>query len=242
MKTAVATEKKAGISLGAGIKFCILFLFLILSFCLFRFTPFRHYLTPQTLDLFLDALGVWAPVGYVTIFAAGLCLAVPASMLTLVGAALFGASRGFFYAWLGALAGSSGAFFIGRRLGRDFVESIMGDRLHRYDDAIEKNGFLTVLYLRLLNTPLVAMNFGIGLTKVRFRDYFLGTALGIMISLFVICFFGGTLKAVWVSGKWSELLSPRVFLALALFIFSLFIPLIISKARRMTAKSGPPRS
>jgi len=51
---------------------------------------------------------------------------------------------------------------------------MIGDRLKKYDDAIERNGFTAVLYLRLLNSPFTPMNYGLSLTKVRFWDYFFG--------------------------------------------------------------------
>jgi len=234
MKKPVEQNKRA--SPRALVKFLILFAFLIVCVCLFRFTPAKDYLRPETLELFLKVFGFWAPPVFILIFAAGLCLAVPASILTLLCAAIFGAYWGFLYAWIGAVAGASGAFFLARTLGRDFVASIIGNRLKGYDDAIERNGFVTVLYLRLLNTPFMPLNFGLGLTKVHFRDYLFGTAMGIIASFFVVSFLGGTLKEIWVSGNWAELVSLKVFLALALFVFSFFIPMIIKKIK---AANGP---
>jgi uncharacterized membrane protein YdjX (TVP38/TMEM64 family) len=222
-------EKIGRNSTQALIKFLALLAFIIVCVCLFRFTPVKDYLKPEILDLFLKTLGPWAAFTYIMIFAVGLCVAVPASILILLGAGIFGAYWGFLYAWVGAVTGASGAFFIGRTLGRDFVGSHIGDRLKKYDDAIERNGFATVLYLRLLNTPFMPMNFGIGLTRVGFRDYFFGTGLGIMVSFFFLAFLGGTMKEVWVSGKWGELVSFKVFLVLALFVVSIFIPMIIKK-------------
>jgi uncharacterized membrane protein YdjX (TVP38/TMEM64 family) len=133
--------------------------------------------------------------------------------------------------WVGAMAGSSAAFFIGRTLGREFASSLIGDRLRKYDDGIEKNGFATVLYLRLIYFPFTPMNFGMGLTKVRFRDYFFGTGLGIIVGTFIFTFFVGTIKEVWASGQWSELFSLKVFFSVILFIFSFFIPTIINKLK-----------
>jgi uncharacterized membrane protein YdjX (TVP38/TMEM64 family) len=75
------------------------------------------------------------------------------------------------------------------------------------------------------------MNFGMGLTKVRFWDYFAGTALGIMVGTFIFTFFVGTIKDVWAGGRWEELLSWKVFLSLALFIFSFFIPKLLKVVR-----------
>jgi uncharacterized membrane protein YdjX (TVP38/TMEM64 family) len=153
-------------------------------------------------------------------------------LLTAIGAAIFGPYWGFVYVWIGAMIGASAAFWIGRTLGREFAASMIGDRLRRYDDAIERNGFATVLYLRLVYFPFTAMNFGMGLTKVRFQDYFFGTGLGIIVGTFIFTFFIGTLKEVWTSGDWGQLISFKVFLSVALFIFSLFIPKIIASFRK----------
>ena len=65
----------------------------------------------------------------------------------------------------------------------------------------------------------------------RFRDYFFGTGLGIIVGTFIFTFFIGTLKEVWVSGNWAELISFKVFFSIALFIFSFFIPKIIKKVK-----------
>jgi len=58
------------------------------------------------------------------------------------------------------MIGASLAFWIGRTLGREFTASMIGDRLRKYDDAIARNGFATVLYLRLVYFPFTPMNFG----------------------------------------------------------------------------------
>jgi uncharacterized membrane protein YdjX (TVP38/TMEM64 family) len=216
----------------AMIKASILLVFVIVGIYIVRFTSIKEFLTREALGNFLEAAGFWAPVAFMLIYAMGICFFVPGTLLTALGAAIFGPYRGFFYVWIGAMAGSSAAFWIGRTLGREFAASLIGDRLKKYDDAIERNGFATVLYLRLVYFPFTPMNFGMGLTKVRFRDYFLGTGLGIVVGTFVFTFFIGTLKEVWASGDWEQLFSVRVFFSVGLFIFSLFIPKIIKKLKK----------
>ena len=198
---------------------------------LIRFTPVKNYLTADALGSFLEGAGLWAPVVYMMIYTVGVCLFVPGTLLTGLGAAIFGAYWGFLYVWIGAMLGAGGAFFIGRTLGRDFAASLIGDKLKKYDDAIERNGFATVLYLRLVYFPFTAMNFGMGLTKVRFWDYIAGTGLGIIVGTFIFTFFIGTLKDVWASGNWGELISFKVFFSIGLFIFSFFIPKIIKRIK-----------
>lgn len=213
----------------AALKALFFLLFIIAAIILVRYTPLKSYLTAEVLTRQLQAIGVWAPLAYILFYAVGVCLFIPGTLLTGLGAALFGAYWGFVYVWLGAMAGSAGAFIIGRTLGRDFAASLIGDKLKNYDDAIERNGFATVLYLRLVYFPFTPLNFGMGLTKVRFRDYFWGTGLGIMVGTFIFTFFVGTFKEVWVSGDWRQLFSFKILFSVGLFIFSFFIPKLIRR-------------
>jgi len=215
----------------AALKALILAAFIIGAILLVRLTPVKDYLTVDSLGRFLNRAGFWAPVVFMLVYAAGVCLFLPGTLLTGLGAAIFGAYWGFTWVWIGAMLGATVAFFIGRTLGREFAASLIGNRLKRYDDAIERNGFATVLYLRLVYFPFTPMNFGMGLTKVHFWDYFAGTGLGIIVGTFIFTFFIGTLKEIWASGNWAGLVSFKVFFSIGLFIFSFSIPRIIKKIR-----------
>jgi uncharacterized membrane protein YdjX (TVP38/TMEM64 family) len=189
------------------------------------------YLTADGLGRFLAGAGIWAPLVYIVVYAVGVCLFVPGSVLTGIGAVIFGAYWGFLYVWIGAMIGASVAFLVGRTLGREFAASLVGDRLRKYDDVIERRGFATVLYLRLIYFPFTPMNFGMGLTKVHFRDYFFGTGLGILVGTFIFTFFIGTIRDIWSSGNWSGLLSWKVLFSVGLFVVSFFIPKLVNRLR-----------
>jgi len=215
----------------AILKAVILILFVAAAVVTVRFIGVRDFLTVEKLGAWLAAAGFWAPLAFILVYSAGVCLFIPGTLLTALGAAIFGPYWGFVYVWVAAMLGAAGAFLIGRYLGREFVASLIGDKLKKYDDAIEHNGFATVLYLRLVYFPFTPMNFGMGLTKVRFRDYLWGTGLGILAGTFIFTFFVGTVKEVWATGQWANLLTWKVFFSLGLFAFSLFIPKIINKLK-----------
>ncbi|GKT09830.1 TVP38/TMEM64 family protein [Desulforhabdus sp. TSK] len=212
-------------------KALILVIFILASIGIVRFTPVQEYLTAELLRQFLDGAGIWAPAVFIVIYAVGVSLFVPSILLTGLGAALFGPYQGFLYVWIGAMMGSSLAFYIARTLGRDFAASLVGERLKKYDDAIARNGFATVLYLRLVYFPFTPMNFGMGLTKVRFAEYFFGTGLGILVGTFIFTFFIGTFAEIWETGDWQQLKSFKLFLGLGLFVLSLFIPKALKKMK-----------
>ena len=224
------------------VRAAVLLAFIAGAVYLVRYSPVRGYFTPEALTVFVKAAGLWAPLVFVVLYAGGVCLFLPGTLLTALGAAIFGAYWGFVYVWIGAMIGASAAFRIGRTLGRDFAASLIGDRLRYYDDAIERNGFATVLYLRLIYFPFTPMNFGMGLTKVRFWDYVAGTGLGILVGTFIFTFFIGAVRDVWLSGNWGELVSVKVFFAVGLFIFSLFIPKIMKRFREERDDEEPGKS
>ena len=226
MQSTVNNRKKA------LVKALILVAFIVGAILMVRFTSIKQYLTPEMLGQYLNMTGFWGPIIFIIIYTVGICLFIPGTLLTALGAAIFGAYWGFVWVWIGAMIGASVSFIIGRTLGREFAASLIGDKLKKYDDAIERNGFATVLYLRLVYFPFTAMNFGMGLTKVRFWDYVAGTGLGIIVGTFIFTFFIGTLKEVWASGNWGELISFKVFFSIGLFIFSFFIPKIIKKIKK----------
>ncbi|MGA2400313.1 MAG: TVP38/TMEM64 family protein [Syntrophobacteraceae bacterium] len=224
-------EKRQETAGKALAKALALLAFIILAVLLVRFTRLGEYFSPESIQHFLAWAGFWAPLAFIFSYAAGICLLIPGTVLTGIGGAVFGTARGFVYNWTGAMIGATAAFLIARTLGREFASRLVGEKLKKYDEAIERNGFATVLYLRLIYVPFSIMNFGMGLTKVRFWDYFFATGIGILAGTFILTFFIGAIREVWISGDWGGLISLRVFFSLGLFIASLLLPKVIKKLK-----------
>ncbi len=222
-------DKKTGKPL---LKLGILVLFIAAAVAVVRFTPAGDHLSARNLSVWLESAGWLAPVFYVLAYAAGSLVLVPGTMLTAVGAILFGPWLGFVLVWLGAMIGSTLCFLAARHLGRDFIAQRLGGKVRRLDAAVEKNGFAAVLYLRLVYFPFNVMNFGMGLTRVRFKDYVAGTALGILVGTFLFTFFIGSIKQAWVESGWAGLVQWKSFLAAGLFVGSFFIPLLVKRLKR----------
>ena len=78
----------------AVVKAIIFAAFIIGAIFLIRSTPVKNYLTAEALGRFLESAGLWAPVVYMAIYAVGVCLFLPGTLLTGLGAAIFGAYWG----------------------------------------------------------------------------------------------------------------------------------------------------
>ena len=98
---------------GPIVKGALLVAFIIAAVAAVRFTPIDRYLTPEGLGRFLEMAGIWGPVVFALVYAAGVCLFIPGTLLTTLGGAIFGATQGFLYVWVGAMLGASAAFWMG---------------------------------------------------------------------------------------------------------------------------------
>lgn len=210
-------------------KAILLIIFIVITIYLVRYSPISQYLNKTYIQEFVAGFGTFGPIIFILIYAIGICIFLPGTLLTSVGAIMFGTKLGFIYNLIGATIGASIAFFIGRYFGRDFAKTLIGGKLKKYDDSLEHKGFETIFYLRLLFFPFTPLNFGAGLTKVKFKDYFLGTFIGIIPGSFIITFFIDTLTNISNLG---DLLHWKVIFAIGLFIISLFIPKIVKRIRK----------
>ncbi len=136
---------------------------------------------PQQLQDLVRSAGWAGVVVFVLGYAALVLVPTPASVLTILGGALFGVWWGTLLAWAGALLGAVGGFLVGRRLGRPAVDRLLGGRLQQADAVLARHGLLAVLAVRLVPLfPFTPLNYAAGLLGVRLRDYVLGTVVGIV--------------------------------------------------------------
>lgn len=140
----------------------------------------------------VERSGVAAPVVFVLLYVVFTVLLVPGAIVTIAGGVLFGTWLGTALALVGASLGAVAAFLIARRLGREQVARIAGERMGRLDDWLERRGLLAFLYLRLIPVvPFNVLNYVAGVTGSRFRDYTIGTVVGIVPGTFAYAALGG---------------------------------------------------
>ena len=129
----------------------------------------------------VDALGALAPVAFVLLYAGLTLLPAPRNVLSAAAGLLFGLVQGVLLAVPGALLGAVAGFGLGRLLGREAVERFGGARVARVDALLARRGLVAVLVARLVPVvPFTGVNYAAGLTAVRFGDFVVGTAIGVV--------------------------------------------------------------
>ena len=122
----------------------------------------------------IEGLGSLGPVVYAAIYAAAVVAAVPGSVLSVGAAALFGAGVGIVVVSVGATLGASLAFLVARYLARSAVVARFSHKeaFQRLDRMTEERGAVIVALTRLIPLfPFNLLNYGFGLTRVRFWTY-----------------------------------------------------------------------
>ena len=124
----------------------------------------------------VDGLGVWGPVVFVLGYTVATVAFIPGSLLTLAGGAIFGLAEGTALVFAGASLGATAAFLASRYMVRGAIERRVAaePRFAAIDRAVGREGFKIVLLLRLTPVvPFVLLNYALGLTRVKLRDYVL---------------------------------------------------------------------
>ena len=130
---------------------------------------------------------------YVCVYILATVLLVPGSLITLVAGFVFGLPLGVVLVSAGSVLGASSAFLIGRFFVRGWAERRI-ERLPRFsalDSAVGEQGFTIVLLARLSPLfPFNLLNYGLGVSSVSFRDYFLASWIGMLPATVLYVYFG----------------------------------------------------
>lgn len=140
----------------------------------------------------VDGLGIWGPVVFVAGYAGATVAFVPGSVLTLAAGAIFGLVRGVAYVMVGATIGASLAFLVARYIARRAIEQRLqgNSRFAAIDRAVGREGRKIVFLLRLSPVfPFNLLNYALGLTNVRFVDYFIA-CLGMIPGSLLYIYYG----------------------------------------------------
>ncbi|MBQ8146991.1 MAG: TVP38/TMEM64 family protein [Clostridia bacterium] len=92
---------------------------------------FKHLgltsLTREELQGYIEASGVWGPLAFILItFLQVTIIPIPSTVTILAGSYAFGPWLSLLYSYIGLILGSALAFFLGRKLGRPYLNWVAG--------------------------------------------------------------------------------------------------------------------
>jgi uncharacterized membrane protein YdjX (TVP38/TMEM64 family) len=135
---------------------------------------------------------------YAFAYIAGTVLIFPGTLLTVGSGFLYGPFWGTVLVSPASVADATIAFVLSRSFARNWVAAKVQKypRFAAIDRAVGKHSFKTVLLLRLqpVNLPFAVLNYALGLTSVKLRDYILASWLGMLPATILYVYAGSVVR------------------------------------------------
>jgi len=149
----------------------------------------RHM--PRVLVGVVRSYGFWGPLLILVIHILRTFLLLPTTALTIISGTLYGPLWGTMLTITGENLSATFGFLAGRFFGRRYVKEHEHGWIRRYDDLLSKEGFFTIVAMRLLFFPFDVVNYLSGMTGITFRQYFFATVLGTIPGIITFTVLGG---------------------------------------------------
>jgi len=173
----------------------------------------------ETAQSWTATLGILAPVAFVVVYVPATLIGVPGTPFTLLSPLLFGPLIAFVVMVVASGASAVCGFLIARYLARDALTERLGetDGFARLSRLVAAHDWVVIPFLRIVPiAPFAVVNYGFGLTGIRFWRYFLWTELAMIPMNAVLILGADVLYAAAIRGTVSWPLIAAAAVAAAL--------------------------
>ncbi len=133
------------------------------------------------LRLWLANFGSLAPLAYILLYTLRPVLLIPALLLNLVAAVLFGPIWGIIYILMGGLGSASLCYYLAKHTNFEFVNRVAKKWWGFVDRYSPKSDFKKMLCLRIVPIfPYDPISFLAGLSNIPYKTYALATLIGML--------------------------------------------------------------
>lgn len=167
---------------------------------LWTFSPLADIASVEALRQSVEPLSgaPWTGLIVLIAFLVGSLVLFPVTVLVGLTAILFGSGAAFVWASLGTLLGATATYWLGSVFGRRLLKTFLGSKVRRMDQLLGSRSLVSVALLRNVPlAPFTIVNLVIGASGISFRNYLLGTAVGMLPGIAAISFLGDRLALVW---------------------------------------------
>ena len=163
--------------------------FFVGLYLLVEMTGLRSQLSPDAIRALFVEHTLVGLVFFCVAFSVGNLLYVPGWVFLIGAVFALGKEWGGVATFIAGLCSSTVSFYIIRHLGGTALRSLNHPWANKIFAHLDERPILSVTFLRLLFQTLPALTYALALADIRFRHYFLGTALGLPIPIFLYCYF-----------------------------------------------------
>lgn len=171
-------------------RLALLALTLALAWVAWYWGAFETFGDADKVQALLDRWGAWAYVLYVATFVVLQPLGIPAFVWVLPAGILWPFWIAYSLSLVGVAGAASLGFLFARTIGRDWVAARMPRRIQRFDEQFAAHGLRSVILFRLVFHLGAPTHWLLGLSRVGYGAFLLGTLIGAMPLVAVVAWFG----------------------------------------------------
>jgi uncharacterized membrane protein YdjX (TVP38/TMEM64 family) len=145
--------------------------------------------SPEGIRDLVAQWGGYSVAVYLVAFTLGQLVYVPGMFFVVAGSLIFGGVNGFLLSMLGAVLSVSLSFFVARFLGGTPLANPQREWLKRVLRRLDTNPVSSMFILRLLVSTAPWLNYLLGMSSVKYRDYLLAAVLGMMLPILLTVVF-----------------------------------------------------
>ena len=194
-------------------------------FAAWRLGAFETFGSPDKVRALIDSWGVWAYVLYVVTFVVLMPFGIPAFVWVLPAGILWPFWVAYPLSLLAVAGASSVGFLFARYIAHDWVAARMPPRIRRLDERFSANGLRSVILFRLVFMLGAPTHWLLGLSRIGYGTFVLGTVIGAMPAVALVAWFGHDVM------RWAE-----VHGALAMAILAAVVAGIVLVRRWLRAR------
>lgn len=167
------------------LRLALLAVFLVGLFVLGSVTGWADRFTLDGVRETIAGAGLWGFAIFLAAFAVGELLHVPGFLFVAAAVLAYGRLYGGVAAYVGAVVSVVVSFAVVRGVGGKALGGLKNARVRRILDKLEERPVRVVAILRIILWMAPPLNYALALSPVRFRDYLIGSALGLILPMIV---------------------------------------------------------
>ncbi len=185
-----------------------------------KFGAFDAFRDPARMNALLESWGPWVYVLYLATFILLMPFGVPAFVWVLPAGILWPFWVAYPLSLVAVAGGASLGFAFARFVAREWVAARLPPRLQRLDEQFTARGLPGVIGFRIVFQLGAPTHWLLGLSKVRYGTFVLGTVIGAMPAVALVAWFGHDAL------HWVE---THVVLAAALAVIAVVVVLVVRR-------------
>ena len=159
------------------------------SLAIAHFTGLIEEVTVERIREAMRSAGPLGFVGFIVMFAVGELMHIPGIVFVGAAAVAYGTALGIPVAYIGALTSVAVSFVVVRTIGGQPLSAPKRKWVRRALSQLDERPVITVTALRFVFWMAPFLNYALAMTKVRFRDYMLGSAIAFAFWIPIIVIF-----------------------------------------------------